>query len=171
MNGVHKFQVDAIKTSKIRIFSDNRIPFKVWLSSTEMRAFLICTRLVITLQLTLTSNPHLFFPYSNIWWRCWTSTCDEVGVRCSHSLLLLVSQTRWQVYQLNLTSSACIAVEPPASCLFYDLHWHWWCRRKNIYLPVITSTSNYGRIFCENPDLNTSFRCRDCKCIGWWRSW
>ena len=114
MNGVHKFQVDAIKTSKIRIFSDNRIPFKVWLSSTEMRAFLICTRLVITLQLTLTSNPHLFFPYSNIWWRCWTSTCDEVGVRCSHSLLLLVSQTRWQVYQLNLTSSACIAVEPPA---------------------------------------------------------
>ena len=53
MNSVHKFQVDAIKTSKIRIFSDNPIRFKVWLSSSEMLVFLICTRLVIVFSFYL----------------------------------------------------------------------------------------------------------------------
>ena len=53
MNGVHKFQVDAIKTSKIRIFSNNPIRFKVWLSSSEMLVFLICTRLVIVFSFYL----------------------------------------------------------------------------------------------------------------------
>jgi hypothetical protein len=53
MNGVHKFQVDAIKMSRIRIFTDNQIPFKVWLSCTEMLAFLICAPLVIISSLRL----------------------------------------------------------------------------------------------------------------------
>ena len=60
MNGVHKFQVDAIKTSKIRIFTDNPILFKVWLSSTEMWAFLICTRLVVISSLHLHQTPTFF---------------------------------------------------------------------------------------------------------------
>jgi hypothetical protein len=167
MNGVHKFQVDAIKTSNIRMFTDNPILFRVWLSSTEMWGFLICTRLVIISSLHLHQIPHLFFPNSNIWWRCWTSTCDEVGIRSSHSLSLLVSPLTSQ----STKSYAKCLYSNRTTCLFYNLHRHWWCRRKNVYLPVITSTRNYGRIFSENPDLDTSFRCRDWKCIRWWRSW
>lgn len=165
MNGAHKFQVDAIKTSKIRIFTDNQILFKVWLSSsTEMWAFLTCTRLVVIFSLHYI--PHLFCPNSNIWWHCWTSTCDEVVVLSSHSLSLLVSPPT----SLSTKSYVKCLYSGRATCLFYNLRRHWWCRRKNVYLSVITSASNYGRIFSENPDFDASFRCRDWKCIRWWRS-
>ena len=168
MNGVHKFQVDAIKMSKIRIFTDNPILFKVWLSSVEeMCAFFICTRLVIISSLHLHQTPHLFLPNSNIRWRCRTSTCDEVGVRSSHSLSLLVSPL---IGLLTKSYVKCL-YSSRTTCLFCNLHRHWWCRWKNIYLPVITSTRNYGRIFSKNPDLDTSFRCRDWKCLRWWWSW
>ena len=60
MNGIHKFQVDAIKRSKMRIFTDNPILFKVWLSSTVMLALLICNWLVIISSLHRTPSP--FFP-------------------------------------------------------------------------------------------------------------
>lgn len=85
MNGIHKFQVDAIKTSRMRIFTVNPTLFKVWLSSAEMLAFFICNWLVI-LSTAYIKLPHLFFPNGNIWWRSWTSTCDESGVFSSHSL-------------------------------------------------------------------------------------
>jgi len=46
-SGIHKFQVHAMKTSRMRIFTDNAILFKAWLSCTELMVFLICTPSVV----------------------------------------------------------------------------------------------------------------------------
>lgn len=113
MNGVHKFQVDAIKTSKIRIFIDNQILLKVWLSSsTETWAFLTYTRLVVIFSLHYI-KPLTFFAQIVI-----SDDAAELPLAMKWVSVVVTACRYWSVhrqfYQLNLTLSACIAVELPA---------------------------------------------------------
>jgi len=111
MNGIHKFQVHAIKTSMMRIFTDNRILFKAWLSSTEALAFLICTQLVVISSLlnSLTFFSQIVISDADIAELPLAMKWASVVVTACH-----LGQSAGSLLTVNLTSSACIAVERPA---------------------------------------------------------